>query len=430
MSFVNDLFLDLPDEIKRLIVTQYLNGQALSNARCVSKDWYSYFNQCVWRDPTIRTALKANLEANWKNEIFTSTDEYWMLDEDCTIGAVAQDYLALTSPFGTQLEDVKITIFQLSTSNTWAVQDIFDSVLRTAKRNVYEIELSDKLMAIKVELREVGIARSHKLMVWKIDKRKKIIDKQIENLQTYQVSCNEDDQELLILHGESLEVWDLSGDYQILKVEALEISHSVVSDISFVPPYIVQVFSHPLTGMKMVKVWKYNREPLRLQKHLQIDDFDGFVHENGTKSGLKSIEILYFQNFFLVTCNSTLVAGEDEISVFSLKMIGNDGNILRECFMPQIPLNADVIFYPFYGRVMISMNRDVFLFENFNEDLDEDENRQIQLKKVKSLDGGIDLFFKHSSCSAAQIIVFDDGHPILNVQTMDFWKNIRFRMTK
>ena len=156
MPFQRDLFLDLPDELKRLIVTQYLSGDALCNALRVSKDWHSYFQQCVWRDPVIGKALRMKLEENWKNEVFTAQDGYWMLDEDCTIGGVASDRLALTTPYGTQLEDVKITIFQLSTSRTWAVQDIFNSVLVTAKRNLYEIELSDKLLAIRVELREIG----------------------------------------------------------------------------------------------------------------------------------------------------------------------------------------------------------------------------------------------------------------------------------
>ena len=96
MSFTHDLFLDLPDEIKRLIVTQYLTGASLCTALRVCRGWYSYFKNNVWNDPTIGNAIRNALEDNWRTGVFDEKEEYWMLDNFCEIGAVSPNYIALT----------------------------------------------------------------------------------------------------------------------------------------------------------------------------------------------------------------------------------------------------------------------------------------------------------------------------------------------
>ena len=86
MCFQQDLFLDLPEEIKRLIVTDYLDGGSLCNALRVSRDWNFYFKKFVWQDKTIGKALRERLEKNWEDGICVEKEEYWSLDGDYSIG--------------------------------------------------------------------------------------------------------------------------------------------------------------------------------------------------------------------------------------------------------------------------------------------------------------------------------------------------------
>ena len=430
MCFQQDLFLDLPEEIKRLIVTDYLDGGSLCNALRVSRDWNFYFKKFVWQDKTIGKALRERLEKNWEDGICVEKEEYWSLDGDYSIGAVSPNYFALTSPYGTILEEVRIKIFELRTGNIWSLENVFYTVLYTAKRNVYEIEMTDKFVVIRVELRDDGNVLSHQLLVWKMGKEDIVINKKIQNLQTFQVSCNERDDDILILHGEHLEIWDINMDNQIKKVESMVVAPTLVFSVCYISPYIVQSFLDPLTDTRIVKVWKFTREEMNLDIHIQVDDFDRFVHDNGTQQAIRTEEIIYYDNFFLISCICPLMSegDNDDIKALSFKMLSDTGDILRECFMPQYNVHANVVFFPFFGRITISIDKEVFIIKDLLRTVDGDDDKQIELKKMGGVDGTHELFFRRKSCNTAVIINFDDGLNLLSVQSMDFWDGVDFHM--
>ena len=427
MSFNHDMFFDLPDDIRRMIVTQYLTGGSLCNCLRVCKGWYTYFKNFVWQDKVIGKCIRNELEHNWFEGVFEEKEEYIQLRAECVIGASAQNSLVLTSVENTPLENVEISVLNLYTDEMWSINNVFNSVLRTAKKNSYDIVLSNGIMAIRTELK--GDSYSEQLLVWKLDGFKKVVDERVDNLYQFQVSCNENDQDILILHRDYLEVWDLSCDDQISKVQTTTMSVSPLTSVSYTSPFIIQSSVDPISDVRSVKVWKFTQTPFRLQKHLDIDDLDSFVHENGVRQAIQIGEVISFQDFFMICCRCPLLAGEVEIQSLSFKMISNDGNILRESFLPQCSVHADVTYFPFYGRLTVAIDGDVYIFKELQQYIGQSsEETQLVMKRMGALDGTSELFFRKKSCNSAQVLVFDDGACLLDIQSLDFWDNLNFQL--
>ena len=429
MSFVNDLFIDLPDELKRLIVTQYLTGRSLCNSLRVSKSWYNYFKNFVWDDETIGKSIRSSLENNWRSGVFREIEEYWQIDEECEIGAVSQNLLALVSPDNSPLETVRIIVFNISSGEVWSIPEIFDSVFLTAMKNKYEIVMTDKFVAIRLDLREVrGEPRSQQVLVWSLETKKKIADRKIESLKTMHVSCNEDDEDVLILHADYIEIWDFSVNNQISKVQTTNLSPTPFTSGYFMSPYILQTSVNNATGIRKVQVWKYSRSPVSLQTIFEIDNLATFVHENGNPQSFHIGEIVYFGGYFIISCVCTLRAGTDDIQSLSFKVLSDEGNILRECFLPQCRLDADVLFFPFNGRLVTTVAESVFLFHDGLEDIaTNSDDEQIVLNRIGALDGTKELIFKNTMCNSAEIFSFNDGVVLLDIVSLNFWDDIIFR---
>ena len=139
---------------------------------------------------------------------------------------------------------------------------------------------------------------------------------------------------------------------------------------------------------------------------------------------------MYFGGYFIISCVCTLRAGTDDIQSLSFKVLSDEGNILRECFLPQSHLDADVVFFPFYGRLATAINEDVYLFEDsIKEIATKSGDEEIVLNRIVSLDGMKELFFKNTMCNSAEIITFNDG-VLLDIVTLDFWDDIIFRFNQ
>ena len=428
MCFQKDLFLDLPYEIRRLIVTQYLTGGALSNSLRVSKAWYAFFKYEVWEDKTIGPAIRSTLEKNWQSRVFREKEEYWRLPEECEIGAVSQSYLALVSPESTPLECVNIRVFKLATSELWTVPGVFDTVLVMAKRNHYEMVMSDNILAVRVELREIRrLPEAQQLLVWNMWTGEKIVDQKIDEFQTFDISPNEDDKNLLILHTNYVEVWDFSNPKQITKVQTTALSPRPFSTGYYMSPYVTQSSVDPTSGNRSIHVWKFSKSPFILQTHVVIENLSTFVHENGKRQNIHIDEVAYFGGYFIISARCPLRAGDEDIEVFSLKLLSDNGNILRECFLPQCRVDPYVNFYPFSGRLTVVIDAEVYLFRESLKDMKGSMDEQLCLNKMPALDGRNSLFFQNTSCHSAHTLCFDDGVVLLNIQSLDFWQDVDFK---
>ena len=427
--FENDLFMDLPEDIKRRIVTQYLTGGSLRTVLRVSKTWNSYFKAATWDEPTVGKYMRLTLENNWRSGVFREKEEYWHLDEDCQIGAISPNYLSIISPEDSPLETVKISIFRLSTGEVWNIPEVFDTVFLTAMKNKFEMVMTDKIVAIRLDLKEVrGQPRSQQLLVWRMNGGKKIVDQKIESLRTFLVSCNEKDEEILILQTDYLEVWNFNVENQISKVQSTRLCYSPFSIPYYNSPFILQSSTDELSDIRTIQVWRYSDAPLILQTHIEIQNLEIFVHENGVRQAFQIDEMIYFGGFFIVSCRCPLKAGTEDIICLSLKVISDDGNVLRECFLPQFPFDVDVVFYPFYGRLVVVVDTDVYIFQDDMSQLPNAyQSGQLALKKMEALDGANELFFRHTTGNSAQIIKIQNMF-LLNIQTLDFWEDLVFKL--
>ena len=386
-----------------------LPGETLHIARQVCSHWNNYVKNEIWGTRKNKKVIEERLESNWYNDRNVETTDYHDLPIDGYVDAVSPTKAVVRSHKQTPLEVARIAVFDIPSKTFWTVENVFnDFLLICAKFDDFCVCVSDNILAVRTRLRaDVDIQN---LQIWNNSSKERILEQNMANLRCFH-TCKTEDQDLLILLTNFIEVWQFLPSDRVVKVR-IPANNCFLQSGTYINPYIVtQTSNSTLTKTKVV-VYKHGKNPLSIESHIKIDDLDNYWHqENGEIMKFKVGELCYPGEFFLVSCVLDVPCGRNKsFKCLALRVMGNDGTFIRQVCFDTVNPKADVTFYVFGGRLMMSIDEIVLIQDDKLQELvKKDSNKTIGFNLLRDLNGEKFLLFTKFSALEVGIVTFLDS---------------------
>ena len=269
-----------------------------------------------------------------------------------------------------------------------------------------------------------------------------------------------------------IEVWHFKSVYQIEKVKVLATNNLFTSG-SYVFPFILQSVStpvkksktdgaqddgdraqdewdeaqddwdgahddgdggqddgdgagHPRELPKMITkltVWKHSLNPLTIQQYMEIADADKYF--NMPKGTFRMDETMYIGGVFVMTCAIPInVGGTSRRQCLAIRVVNEDGTLLRECLLPGYDPFSYVSWYCFEERLLVSVGESVFISSSDVTELrDPDSCAAMNFRKMEVLEDE-DFLIRRLQATSVATVNLATGKFRLLLRTMDFWARV------
>ena len=133
-------------------------------------------------------------------------------------------------------------------------------------------------------------------------------------------------------------------------------------------------------------------------------------------------EIMYIGNCFLVSCHVPFPGVPFQLRSLSVRVLGDDGLLMREVFMPQFDPDAMVGFFIREKRVLFAVEEHMIVCQQTTDEIG-DPNFQypLEFKRINHLPGTIDVMLRKTEATSLRTVGFFGGMQMLRVTTVNFW---------
>ena len=417
---VNLDVLRCPELWVERMFARYLSGEDIKNFRSVSKGWNQFVLQKIFARQGIIKEFRKRIDRNWRLNRYTSETVTYLIDHPGEIGAVSQFNICIKSYESTPLEAVRISIFNTREGSIWEIPGPFLTCIMYGDRK-YDVVMSDKFLAIKVKM--LFPFNGYTLLVWRISDKTKIVDQHIMDIKDFYISPNDQAKDILVLHTRYLEIWDFSDPDQISKVTTLEPVPAPSVNTSYYYPWITQLTHNPLSE-RMVTVWRHDKNPIKIKKHLEIASVNNYCHVDGNHEVVRVSDIIYLGGCFLMSCKVSLF-GPHLIDCLSVKVVKDDGAIVGEYFFPEYNPRADCTWFPFNNNMIISVEDDVFLFKQKISNLGSPKKFEpIEMLRIPELSARNELTFEMFQSTSSNVFSSLDGLTFLQIDQLNYFNHL------
>ena len=233
-----------------------------------------------------------------------------------------------------------------------------------------------------------------------------------------------------------LEIWNFQDPNNIQKLRVAS-ENNMFSSGSYIYPHILQVVS--LVGeedngppydeeggpksITKLTVWKQTMNPLGLTQYLEIPDVDKFFQlPNGS---FRVDQTQFVNGIFLVTCSVPLDHGNGTRDCLSVRIVDENGVMLKQCLMPQFSINAYVAYFCYDDRLIITIDDDVYICLNDMPDLkDPDSESPMGFRHLQELGGKHEIMLRKFEATGVSVQHLSHGRNRLILRNLNFWQHI------
>ena len=422
---MSDPIMKLPVTTREKLFSFFLGG-TLRNCRLVNKEWNNFVMDHMWGTNKGRRQLQANLEGNWRRanpNDYNVIETYEEINIRGVVEAMSSNFVAIRTHSSVILERARIQIYDVTEKTFWEIPNVFENLYFKAKYNYFDVVISDKLVAVKTKVKSVFPVSN--LQVWSIQSREKLIDEDIDNLHHVEASRTFSDDNILVIFGDSVEVWDFEDHPNTRRVLAWA-DNSAFSSGHFFKMFITQNLYFTQSQLHQIYVWKYEREQAIVRQHVFVMDFKEFtVLRTGVKVSYKVHEIVYIGNCFLVSCRVPFPGEPFQDRSLSVRVLGDNGLLLREVFMPQFDCDAIVGFFIRENRMLFAVEDHMIICQQTTDEVGDPEfPKALSFKRINHLPGTIDVMLRNTEASSVRTVGFFGGMQMLRITTLNFWRTV------
>ena len=249
----------------------------------------------------------------------------------------------------------------------------------------------------------------------------------------------------------NIQVWHFTATGGIEKV-SVAAQNSLFTVGSYIYPYILQSVSYPAEASEevdpvddqvnpdddqidpedepsepktitSVTIWKHSLNPLEIHLYREIPDIDKYFSLiNGT---FRIDETLFINGVFILTCTVPVSIGGSEHETLAIRVVGEDGVMLKECLMHHYNPYAYIAYFAFESRLVIRVDDDTFICLNSIPDLMNPDSKSVfQFRRLDALAGENDIMLRKLQASTVSVRHLAGGRNTLLLKTFDFWRYV------
>ena len=414
--------MKLPVTIREKLFSFFLGG-TLKRCRLVNKDWDKFVMDHMWGTMKGRQQLEANLEANWRKadpNAYSVVETYEDIDIRGVVEAMSSRFAAIRTYSNVNIDQARIKIYDVTGKSFWELPNVFENLYHKTKHDWYDIALSDSIVAVKTPVKAIFPVSN--LQVWSLETKEKLVDEDVEGLHHVECSRTFSDENILIIFGYTVEVWDFEDPANIRKILAWA-DNSAFQAGHFFKKFITQCLYFSESDLHQIFVWKFDRDQAQLNDHIFVPDLNNFtVLRTGARVSYNVHEIMYIGNCFLVSCHVPFPGVPFQLRSLSVRVLGDDGLLMREVFMPQFDPDAMVGFFIREKRVLFAVEEHMIVCQQTTDEIG-DPNFQypLEFKRINHLPGTIDVMLRKTEATSLRTVGFFGGMQMLRVTTVNFW---------
>ena len=240
-----------------------------------------------------------------------------------------------------------------------------------------------------------------------------------------EVSSTYTDDNLLVLFGPVIEIWDFQDPRNISKVRTLAANPGFEAGYFF-NHFITQCLHHPSDDTHELNVWKYEKDASELVHHIHIEDFDNFtLMQNGERVSYKYSDAVFIGSCFLVTCQVPFPGEPFILRSLSVRILTDSGLLIRELFMPQFDPDASIGVFIRGSRLLLGVEDHMIICQQTLEEIGDVTNKnRMEFRRINHLPGRVDVMLTKTEATSVRVVNFFGGMQMLRVTKLDFWNTV------
>ena len=299
-----------------------------------------------------------------KYEVYES---YHLVPFEGYVDKVSNNNISLRTWYSSPIDQARVAVFNIRERVWWEAPNISNPLTSQDAFDDFHLELTDNFVAIKIPMHiAIGDRTAYLLRVWSLQTKEVMFEDVIPNLIFMTVDKYEHPH-LLVLYGNFMQVLNFK-DTQNVTSSRVHATVNPFSYGSFHNPFIMQIVNHVI-GIESFKIWKYDEEAGIIDLYKDVPDVKRFLKYSVPNGFINSIEkVVYIKDSFLITSKVTVADASFHGFYFfysmAIQMIDENGNILKQYFIPQYQIDPYIDFHFYNKKLFIEIDERLYVYQN------------------------------------------------------------------